>query len=127
MHHVEPGPATPTVDLVKEAILDTKELVQTEISLAKVELRQELARVKAAAVTLGVAAAAALIGLILVIVGVALAIDVGPLPALLIGLGFVVIASLGVVVGYGLAPKQPLPKTRSRVRTDVRMLKERVA
>ena len=33
MQHVEPSPSTPTVDLVKEAILDTRELLLTEIEV----------------------------------------------------------------------------------------------
>jgi uncharacterized membrane protein YqjE len=123
MQHVEPGPATPTVALVKEAILDTRELVQTEIALAKTELRQELAQAKAAAFAVGFAAAAALIGLAVLVVGVSLAIDRGPLPALLFGAGFLVVAAIAFVLGYSRAPKRPLPRTLSRVQTDVRMLK----
>ena len=127
MQHVEPGPTTPTVDLVKEAILDTRELVQTEIALAKNEMREEIRQAKLAAFALGTAAGAALIGIILIIVAIALAINVGPLPALLIGLGFLVIAAIALVIGYNRVPKDPMLRTRARVETDVRILKEHLA
>lgn len=124
MQHVEPGPATSTVDLFKEAILDTRELVQTEVALAKNEIREELRRSMRAGIALGVAAAAGLVGLTMVLVAIALAIDLGPLPALIFGLGFLVIAAIAVVLGYNRIPKQPLPRTRTRLETDVRILKE---
>lgn len=124
MQHVDPGPATPTVDLFKEAILDTRELVQTEVALAKNEIRDELQHAKRAAIGLGTAAAAALVGLTLVVVAIALAIQVGPLPVLIFGIGFLVVAAIAAVLGYNRIPKQPLPRTRSRLETDVRVLKE---
>lgn len=127
MEHVEPGPSTPTVDLVKEAILDTRELMMTEIELAKNELREELQRAKVAAIALGAAGGAAFIGLTMIIVSIALAIDLSWLPAFLIGLGLLVAAAIGVVVGYSRVPKKPLPRTLERVKTDVRILKERIA
>lgn len=124
MQHVDPGPATPTVDLFKEAILDTRELVQTEVALAKNEIREELQRSKRAGIVLGIAAAAALVGLTLVLVAIALAIQLGPLPALIFGLGFLVVAAIAFVLGYNRVPWQALPRTRSRLETDVRILKE---
>lgn len=127
MEHVEPGPSTPTVDLVKEAILDTRELMMTEIELAKNELREELQRAKVAAIALGAAGGAAFIGLTMIIVSIALAIELSWLPAFLIGLGLLVAAAIGVVVGYSRVPKKPLPRTIERVKTDVRILKERIA
>ncbi len=127
MQHVEPGPSTPTVDLVKEAILDTRELLVTEIELAKSELREEMHRAKVAAIALGAAGGAAFIGLTMVIVSIALAIELSWLPAFLIGLGLLVAGAIGAVVGYNRVPKTPLPRTVERVKTDVRMLKERIA
>lgn len=124
MQHVEPGPTTPTVDLFKEAILDTRELVETEVSLAKNEIREELQRSKRAGIVMSVAAAAALVGLTMIVVAIALAIQLGPLPALIFGLGFLVVAAIGFVLGYNRVPKQPLPRTRTRLETDVRILKE---
>src|SRR5690606_28313954 len=39
MLHVDPRPETPTADLVREALLDAKELLQAEVELARDELR----------------------------------------------------------------------------------------
>ncbi len=127
MQHVEPSPSTPTVDLVKEAILDTRELLLTEIELAKNELRQEMQRAKVAAIAMGAAAGAAFIGVTMLVVSIALAIELSWLPAFLIGLGLLVAAAIGVVVGYSRVPKKPMPRTLERVKTDVRMLKEHIA
>lgn len=124
MQHVDPGPATPTVDLFKEAILDTRELVQTEVELAKNEIRAELQRTMRAAIALGTAAAAGLIGLTMILVSIALAIEPAFLPAFLFGLGFLVVAAIAAVLGVNRVPRQPLPRTRSRLETDVRILKE---
>lgn len=127
MVHVDPRPDTPTADLVREAILDARELLQAEVELAKDEVRQELRRAKAAAIVLGIAAAAAVIGLALLLVGVCLAISRGPLPALLFGAGFLVVAAIAGVLGYGSLPRHPLSATRARLEVDARILKERLA
>lgn len=127
MQHVEPSPSTPTVDLVKEAILDTRELLLTEIELAKNELRQEMQRAKVAAIAMGAAAGAAFIGLTMIVVSIALAIELSWLPAFLIGLGLLVFAAIAVVVGYSRVPKKAMPRTLERVKTDVRILKEHIA
>jgi len=127
MQHVEPSPSTPTVDLVKEAILDTRELLLTEIELAKNELRQEMQRAKVAAIAMGAAAGAAFIGLTMIVVSIALAIELSWLPAFLIGLGLLVFAAIAGVVGYSRVPKKAMPRTLERVKTDVRILKEHIA
>ena len=127
MQHVEPSPSTPTVDLVKEAILDTRELLLTEIELAKNELRQEMQRAKVAAIAMGAAAGAAFIGLTMIVVSIALAIELSWLPAFLIGLGLLVFAAIVGVVGYSRVPKKAMPRTLERVKTDVRILKEHIA
>ncbi|MCC6551789.1 MAG: phage holin family protein [Polyangiaceae bacterium] len=127
MLHVDPRPETPTADLVREALLDAKELLQAEVELARDELRLEIRRAKASAFALAAAAGALLLGVVMLIVGVALAIHTGPLPALLFGAGFVVIGAIAGVLGFGRIPRRPLIGTRARLRTDVRLLKERVA
>src|SRR5262245_17285280 len=115
MAHIDPRPDTPTAELVREAILDAKELLQTEVELAKDELRQEIRQAKASAMALGLAAAGALLGIVMILVGVALAIDVGPLPALLIGIGLLVVGAVAGAFGYSRLPKQPLTETRARL------------
>lgn len=116
-----------TADLMREVIDEAKELVTIEIALARDEARREIDAVKASAIALGAAAAAALLGLALVLVAVALAIDVGWLPPLVIGLLLLVGAAIAGLVGYRGVPRRPLPDTRRRIGTDVRLLKERAA
>jgi len=124
MVHLDPRPDTPTADLVKEALLDARELLQAEVELARDELRREIRRAKASAITLGIALGAALIGVALLLVGICLAISRGPLPPLLFGAGFLVLAAIAAVLGYSALPKQPLPATRARLEADARILKE---
>lgn len=126
MAHIDPRPDTPTADLVREAILDAKELLQAEVDLAKDEMRTELRQLKSTAVTMGIAAACALLGTAQILVGVALAIDMGPLAALLMGAGLLVVGIIAGVIGYERLPKQTLPATRARLETDARMLKEHI-
>ncbi|HTN87414.1 MAG TPA: phage holin family protein, partial [Sorangium sp.] len=99
---------------------------EVEVALARDEINQEISRAKTSGVALGAAAAAALLGVALVLVAIALAISPGPLPALLIGLGLVVLAVVVGLVGYGRAPKRPLERTRGRLGSDVRLVRERV-
>jgi hypothetical protein len=75
---------------------------------------------------MGIAAACALLGIAMILVGIALAIDVGPLPTLLIGTGLLVVGILAGVFGYERLPKQPLSATRARLETGVRLLKEHI-
>jgi uncharacterized membrane protein YqjE len=126
MAHIDPRPETSTADLVREAILDAKELLQAEVELAKDEMRTEIRHAKSTAIAMGVAAACTLLGLAMVLVGIALAIDVEPLPALLIGIGLLVVGIIAGLFGYERLPKQPLPATRARLETDVRLLKEHI-
>lgn len=112
---------TPTVDLVKEAVQDARELVRAEIDLAKVDLREEAGRLKIAAFALGAAAGAAVFGGAMLLVALSLAIAVGPLPALFIGLGLVALAAIAMAVGYDQLPRRALRRTRDRLEADTRI------
>ncbi|WP_438006306.1 phage holin family protein [Sorangium sp. So ce321] len=126
MRQVDPRPESSTTDLVKEAIVEARQLIEVEVALARDEINQEISQAKTSGVALGAAAAAALLGVALVLVAIALAISPGPLPALLMGLGLVVLAVVVGVVGYGRVPKRPLERTRGRLGSDVRLVRERV-
>lgn len=127
MMQLDPRPESSTAELVREALLEARELMQVEIELARDEITQEIDRTKKSAIALGVAAAAGLLGVAMLLVSIALGISRGPLPALLIGLGLLVVAIVVGVFGYGKVPKKPLMMTRGRLGTDVRLLKEGVA
>jgi VIT1/CCC1 family predicted Fe2+/Mn2+ transporter len=127
MMQVDPRPDSSTTDLVREALVEAKELLQVEVALARDEMTQEINRVKRSAIALGAAVGAGVLGVAMVLVAIALAISPGPMPALLIGLSLLVLAVILGVLGYGNVPKQPLVRTRSRLSTDARLLKEHVA
>lgn len=126
MNFQDPKLDVSTVDLVREAIEETRQLVKTEVELAKDELREELADAKRSAILFGVAAVAALLAAAMMFVALALAIFPGPIPALVIGA--LLIASAGVLgfVGYKKVPKKPLDRTRQRLEADARVIKEGV-
>ena len=65
-----------------------------------------------------------MIGVTMLFVALALAIQLSALPALLIGVALLVIAGVAVLLGYKRIPLNPLPRTRARVEEDVRILKE---
>lgn len=112
--------------LVREAIEDARTLLRAEIDLARDELRRDLDRARNAGVMLGAAAVAAMVGLTMLFVALALAIHVGWLPALAIGVVLLAGAGATGYAGYKALPTKPLDETRKRLETDVQMLKERV-
>jgi hypothetical protein len=63
----------------------------------------------------------------MLLVGVALALPVPWLAAVLIGAGLLVAATVLGVAGWRMLPRRPLEQTRDRVGADVEELKERVA
>jgi uncharacterized membrane protein YqjE len=116
-----------TADLVREAMDEAKELVRLEVELAKEEVKEEIQHAKHAAISIGVALAAAVIVLCLLAVALVLALGGTPLAALLVAAGFLVVAGVAAWIGYGMIPKSPLEKTRHRLENDVNQLKEHIA
>gem|GEM_PF-1148202 len=116
-----------TVDLVKEALDEAKELVRLEVELAKEEVREEVKQVRNASIAFAVAAAAGL--LVLCLLGVALVLALGgtALAALGVAGGFLVLGAAAGWTAYGMLPKKPLEKTRNRLQADVNQLKEHIA
>ena len=97
------------------------------MQLAKNELRDELSETKAAALYVGAGAVFAVIGVTLVLVGVALAIHLGWVPALVMGIILFVMGVGAGLAGYAAMPKRPLGKTKARLETDLHQLQERAA
>lgn len=60
--------------LLRGILLDLRMLVREEIALARVELREQAGRAKAGAISLGLAAAALVIGLVFLLIAAATAI-----------------------------------------------------
>jgi uncharacterized membrane protein YqjE len=113
-------------ELVREALDEARYLVRLEVALAKEEVKREVGAAKSAGIAFGVAAAASLLGVALILVAFALAIFPGPLPALVMGLILVAAGALAGVTGRKLLPKKPLVDTRHRLETDLETLKEHV-
>ncbi len=118
---------TSTADLVREAMDEAKELVLLEVELAKEEVREELLQAKRAAIGFGVAAGASSVALCLLAVALVLALGGTALVALAVAGSFFVVAAVAGFVAYGMLPKAPLEKTRSRLQNDVKQLKEHIA
>ncbi len=114
-------------DLVRAAIEDTRALVQAEVALAKSELATE-----ARAVTLSLAAllfSVILCGLGAAGLVVALLLFTGASTALVILLSSVTLVLIAAVLG--VVARRPVPegflnRTRARLGSDVRELKERL-
>jgi uncharacterized membrane protein YqjE len=123
---MESQPKASTADLVKEALVEAKELVRLEVALAQNEMKQELVELKRAAVVFGAAASLALVGLTMLVVAVCTAI--APIGASLV-VGIVLLTVGAVLAGIGARrlPKKPMHRTRRRLETDVKLMKERVA
>lgn len=122
---IAPRPEATAGDLLRDALKQTKNLVELELALAKEELQHDLADAKRAAIAFGIAAVAALLAAIMMFVGLALAIFPGPVPALVIGVTFVVLAGALAYVGYRKVPQKPLERTRRRLEADVEVIRDR--
>jgi uncharacterized membrane protein YqjE len=84
--------------LIRGILTDTQTLIREEIALARVEMREQAGRARAAALSFGIAAAALGFGAIFLLVAIALGI------AYLIGwpawTGFLIVAILLCIGGY---------------------------
>jgi uncharacterized membrane protein YqjE len=116
-----------TVDLVKEALDEAKELVRLEVEIAKDEVKQEVAQTKKAAIGFGVALAFGLVVLSLLAVAIVLAAGGTAVAALAVAGVFLVLGGIAGYLGYSMIPKKPLDKTLNRVKRDVNQLKEHIA
>jgi hypothetical protein len=104
-------------DLIRTVLSDTRDLIREELALARAELREELATVVTAGASFGAAAAAALLGVVL------LAIAFGGLIAYLLrspawaGYGIVAIVLLAIACGLWAAARRRLARVRTLPRT----------
>jgi len=122
---VPPLPVS-SVELIREAMDEARQLIILEVALAKDEVRREAVAAKSAAIALAVGAAVLLVGLSLLLVALALAIFPGPIPSLVLGLILLAAAAIAGVAGVKLLPKKPFGETRRRLETDIENVKERI-
>ena len=123
---VDPPVELSTPELLRQTLDETKELVRLEVRLAQAELREDVSQLKWAGILLALAGALFIVALAMFNVAIVLALG-GTVSAALIvassGLAAVVVVGF---IGYQRLPKVPLERTRSRLKTDVRALKEQV-
>ncbi|HTV24085.1 MAG TPA: phage holin family protein, partial [Polyangiaceae bacterium] len=117
---------TPTTELMRQVLDETRELVRLETRLARDELQGDLVQLKSAAIFGGAALLLGVLTLSTLLVAVILALGASA------GVAFIVAAALllGACVLAGLAyqrlPKPPLARTRERLTSDVTQLKEHI-
>jgi uncharacterized membrane protein YqjE len=115
---------TPTGDLVRQTIEESKELVRVELMLMQDELKADLVRMKAVAIFGAAALVVALLTLSTLIVALVLAL--GGEAGVALGVACA-LAAVAVVLGacaVKMFPGAPLEKTRARLEHDVRHIKE---
>ena len=117
----------PVGDLVKDAIAETQELIKLEVALAKKEATTEIAALKVSGILFGVAAVVGILGTAMLLVALVLAINPAPLVALVVGAVLLISAATAAFVAIKQLPTKVLGRTRRRLETDLKQLKEHVA
>lgn len=117
----------PTAELVKGAFDEARELIRLEVELAKAEVKEDARSAARAAVGFGIAAAAVLVMLSVLAVALVFALGATAIAALAVAGGILVIAVIAAAIAYGVLPKEPLERTRHRLESDVKQLKEHLA
>lgn len=120
-------PEVPISELVKDALAEGQELVRLEVALAKTEVKETVKELKVSAIAFGVAAVTAIITLSMLLVALVLALGGTPLAALGVAGVLLLVVVAAAALGWSKLPKKPLHKTRRRLETDVRELKEHLA
>jgi hypothetical protein len=121
-----PSAEKATGDLIREAIEETRQLVELEVALAREEVRGEIVQAKLGGIVMGAAAGAGLCGFTVCLVGAALTFSDPALAALAMGGSLLSLAVVGGFAGWKALPKRPLNETRARLESDLKQLKERV-
>ena len=112
------------IDLARVAVEDTVRLVQQEIQLAKIEIKEMLRSNIKAAVFLGIAAFCGLLFFILLLVTIALIIPAHALVAGIETVLFLVLAVILGLVGKRMLQIGPPPKTMTTLKEDAEWAKQ---
>ena len=114
-----------TVDLVRHAMTEMKLLVRAEVLHARTELREELTAARNAGIMIGAAVFLAPAGLAIALMAIVLALPLVQWLSALV-LGVVVLAVAGVLALFAVKrlPKQPLARTRDRLKLDWMLTRE---
>ena len=115
-----------TPELLRQALDQSRELVRLELELAQRELREDARKLKWAGLLLVMAGAMFIVALAMFHVAVVFALGATASAALIVAV--IVLTEVAVLgfFGYRQLPKVPLERTRARLSTDVRALKEQI-
>jgi len=111
------------IDLARVAVEDTVRLVQQEIQLAKIEIKEMLASNLKAAVFLGIAAFCGLLFFIMLLVTIALLIPAHALVAGIETVLFLILAVILGLIGKGMLKIGAPPKTMTTLKEDAEWAK----
>lgn len=117
---------TPTGDLVRQTLAESKELMRVELMLMQDELRDDVSRLKTVGVLCGAALLLALVTLSTLVVALVLALGGDPGVALGIACALAAVTLLLSALAFKVFPGVPLEKTRARLQQDVVQIKEHV-
>ena len=112
------------IDLARVAVEDSVRLVQQEIQLAKIEIREMLSSNIKAAIFLGAAGLCALLFLVMLLVTIALWIPNHALAALVETVVFLVLAAILGLVGKNMLKLGAPPKTMTTLKEDAEWAKQ---
>ena len=114
-----------TPELVRHAMTEMKLLVRAEVMHARTELKQELRETRNAGILLGAALFLAPAGLAIALMAIVFALPILQwAEALVLGLVVLAIAGLLVFLAVKKLPKQPLARTRDRLKLDWMLTRE---
>jgi hypothetical protein len=114
-----------TTELIRHAIDEARLLARAEVLHAKKELQEELKAARAAGILLGAGGVLGLVGLTALFVAVGLVLPLAQwFGVLLVGVFLVLLAGGLAFAGVKRLPKQPLPHTQERLKTDLARTRE---
>ena len=114
-----------TVELVRHAMTEMKLLVRAEVLHARIELKEELKEARNAGILIGAALFLAPAGLGIALMAIVLALPFAQwLSALVLGVVVLVLAGLLAFLAVKKLPKQPLARTRDRLKLDWMLTRE---
>ena len=114
-----------TVELVRHAMTEMKLLIRAEALHARTELKEELGEARTAGILLGGALLLAPAGLAVALMAIVLALpEPRWVPALVLGLVVLALAALLAFLAMRKLPKQPLARTRDRLKLDWMLTRE---
>lgn len=122
-----PREETPVAELLREALGETRDLVQIEVALAREELQSAFSAAKVSVFAFGAAAALALVAFAMFVVAMVMGLKVGWVGALVAGGILLVLAASLALIGWRVMPKKLMGGTKERLQADVKQLRERIA